>query len=412
MAEEKDILRYELDIGQAKAKAEELTRVLDGVGKTGGSGEAAKAVGGTAEALDAVGDAAKNSGHVIEDFDRKGEKLAKGLAGSVNPQFATMLDLFFDLNDGAMKITGSMLGLAAGGLAIGGLISVWRDLNAEIERVKQQMRQIEEEKQKQRSGAIGERAKIAERLAEVGVAGPGAVDAAMQRIDKLMRNKDVPLPLNLATEAAAMEAAGKVSSEDAVALAAGMRAKGVDKIDLKETNVRSLVALGRREKNMNFLRQFAISRKDQTELDRITPRAIHASPEEQALERMMVQLEKAEPGLTDFNKERIRRSASGEYGSFHAFNRSYPRDIRTSLGRFFVPDEQWTETELERDKQDYRLGQELRQKIEGERPVLQSGGTTIINIGTQLNTGSKLNRAGIGRTDYTPASGQNERSSY
>lgn len=126
----------------------------------------------------------------------------------------------------------------------------------------------------------------------------------------------------------------------------------------------------------------------------------------------MVQLEKAEPGLTDFNKERIRRSASGEYGSFHAFNRSYPRDIRTSLGRFFVPDEQWTETELERDKQDYRLGQELRQKIEGERPVLQSGGTTIINIGTQLNTGSKLNRAGIGRTDYTPASGQNERSSY
>lgn len=389
-----EVMRLKLDVTDIEAKVAHTRRLLDEIGKVkAGGGDASELEKQLRQQLGQLGnynEEVKKGGELIEDFDRKGEKLAKVLAGSISPAFAQQLDLLFDLNEGVTKLSTGMLGLAAAGAGVAALSTMWNVLTEEMERAKQLAEEIEAKKREQRGEGVASQASMSERLAKLGMYGRSATTEARANASQLMADDKAPMPRRLAEEVAALRAAGLITSEEQDAAAAGMLITGTTSVDPSQVSVRDLVQKGSGEKAQQALRAFSESQREKTKVDRESLEALRAHDLELAIDAEMADLAK-DPSLTPELIERIRRAASGKDADLAGFSLSRlenwgGRGGRWSqFGRDYIPMEPWTEEDMAEDRATWQIGQGIRQRAAGQA----SGPVTNVYIG-QVNTTGKL----------------------
>lgn len=141
--------------------------------KLGAVGQAVGGVGGAVEqggkSQESANRETKKAGELFEDFDRKAEKLVKQTLGMVNPQFAQAADLLFDINDGVLKVTSGMLGLAAAGVGIGVIVALFQSIAAKAQEAEAALQKLIEAENKRRGIVLTERSKAAEQMAGMGI---------------------------------------------------------------------------------------------------------------------------------------------------------------------------------------------------------------------------------------------------
>lgn len=176
--------------------------------KLGAVGQAVGGVGGAVEqggkSQESANRETKKAGELFEDFDRKAEKLVKQTLGMVNPQFAQAADLLFDINDGVLKVTSGMLGLAAAGVGIGVIVAIFQSIAARAQEAEAALQKLIEAENKRRGIVLSERSKAAEQMATIGI---NPSDDALRSVmkDAAAMNdptQDITIPKEIAMNAA------------------------------------------------------------------------------------------------------------------------------------------------------------------------------------------------------------------
>lgn len=157
---------------------DEAKRKLGSVGQAVQSVDAAQANAGKGQ--NQSNDALKKGGEVLEDFDRKAEKLAKQTLGLVNPQLAQAADMLFDINDGLLKITGTMAAVVAAGAAIGGIIAAYQEWAKIAESIAAAHERVRAAKLEQLEAALPFMSRFAKAAVKAGLGGQGMLEGGAE----------------------------------------------------------------------------------------------------------------------------------------------------------------------------------------------------------------------------------------
>jgi len=219
MAEEKEILRYELDLADVEAKAQRLRILTEQMRAATAKGENTeelqKQIQGEVNALGAMGIEQKKAASTTEDLLRAKEKLTSavslmgGTFSGATGQVANMIQMIISANP---AVTGMAAGLAA--LTVG--IQVYRSLAEEAEKAAKAQRDYNdaiEVGQKSRETAA---ASVGTMLEQWGKRSGANVAAGLELQQRLQQGWGAPEAL--ATKAAALSAGAGLGEEDAAIL--------------------------------------------------------------------------------------------------------------------------------------------------------------------------------------------------
>lgn len=249
MAENTEVLRYQLDLADVEAKASRMQALLANIGKARAAGEDTK---GLEEKLnkevagwEKLAQGQKKAGDEAIDFDRKAEKLVKGSLGMLSPQLAQAADFAIDLVEGFQKVNLTLLGVAGAGALIGVLVAVFGELARQANEARMAIERMDEALRKAREAGREERKSVAEVFADAGV---GVTVQEAQR--RAMAFQRPGLPEGFAATTAAAQTIAGLSDEDAQLFLRGLAATGgAEKLGTDQKKnaelIAKLVKLGR-----------------------------------------------------------------------------------------------------------------------------------------------------------------------
>lgn len=223
MPEEREILRYELDISDAERKAEDLQRTLANIETTRASGGDSSSLEKQAiregEALGALTGKAEETGEATKDLLRQKEKLGAvvrilgGRFGGMVSDMASVVELMK-----ANSAAAGVLGAALAALAIGA--TFYSKMRADLQALIELQREYNQLITESQTAALGPQSAIDQLLANSGGLTAGTANAAGITANRLGREFGVAP--NLAGPAGAFGTLAGLSFADTGILAAGM----------------------------------------------------------------------------------------------------------------------------------------------------------------------------------------------
>lgn len=236
MAGEREILKYEIDLTDVEAKARRLLELKQQIDSTRGSGGDSGALEqelrDTAGGFEEVARGGKRATEELFDFERKGEKVVKGVLGVMSPQLAAAADMAIDLAEGFNKVSPALLAVAGAGAAIGVITAAMQSMVAAAQAAIEKMERLSEAQRKMRDASVNSRAEFADAALKLGI-DPAAGSAAMNsRMIQLTQGQgtgmqEMPLQMAKETAKAAVFAASRGMEFDDRKFAAGLaKARG------------------------------------------------------------------------------------------------------------------------------------------------------------------------------------------
>ncbi|MDX2200798.1 MAG: hypothetical protein SF069_17710 [Phycisphaerae bacterium] len=341
MADRKKGVNIPVEVTGADKAQQELREVkagVEGVGQSGskaasGTDQLGQSAGNAIPKLEDAGDAAKNTSNntgdlgdkadkaasSIFDFDSKSERAAKTLLGMLNPQLAAALDNILDLGQGIGKLS-PKLGMLVGAVAFwGSIAAAVRSTYAEAAKLREELEKIEQIQSKQREGALGVRAAVADELAKAGVFDADLATGAARRTIELNRGG---VRAGMAQDTAVAEAIAKAGglAFDPDQFMAGLLAQGKTSADFGKSNaeainmIQAALARGGESSARDALQQYrastySVALREMLDADPASAGDAAQSALNAALEKISEQRE-----LTDKQRASVRRIARAGLG--------------------------------------------------------------------------------------------------
>ena len=225
MGEQREVLRYELDITDVESKTRKMEELLVQLKAKRAAGddtsELEAQISREADSLTNVTKAWRRCGDATEDVIRQKDKLAQtvsllgGRFGGLVGQLGSVAELLVSAGRAAIGFTVALAGVT-------GVIAIYQKLRDELRKTVEEQERLNEAQRQGKREQMGTAATIAEGLADLGAGGRANEDAAWDMKRELMRQYGFS-PEEAQRAAVMATAAGIGRPEEAAALSGLMR---------------------------------------------------------------------------------------------------------------------------------------------------------------------------------------------
>ena len=248
MADEREILKYQLDVSDVEAKVARVNQLTASITEGRARGEDTSVLeqqlGRELDAMGKIAPATKKAGDEMFDFDRKGEKAAKSILGLLNPSLAQAVDLLIDVGEGAAHVSGSLAAMAGVGALLGGIVTLFERMKRQAEEAKKAIDAQLAAMAKLREAGAAERQGLVSELAALGVSTAGGDEQRTgQRFGRVLPGRE-DLARNIAV-AQGIATANKIDFDPNVFLA-GLSSTGFKPAAFEAGDAEANVAMVRK----------------------------------------------------------------------------------------------------------------------------------------------------------------------